>query len=267
VNDENTKNQDSKLDENPEKTEDGAAQNATDKATELDAKLLLEVDGILNAEDPDFLNQLTQINIDTEVVDLSITDKSLGLDHKFYTNILNALKRPFEFSSNTRPVITFWLVLVSAVMAGIIAWNFKSSLLDQSLFLNSFAELGTDIKEFNPNNEVESFYDNIRFAKNLTTISAMHVNLKMSENSGLNPMLAIEIIAEGLSVDAIIEVKDREAELKDLLLRLTEQKTYDELAEIEGKQFLCEQYRDLLNSNLTRGQVRRVLLKSFIIKP
>ena len=91
--------------------------------------------------------------------------------------------------------------------------------------------------------------------------------MKPSENSGPNPMLAIEVTAEGLAADAIIEVKDREAEFKDFLLRLTEDKTYDELTEAEGKQLLCEQYRDLLNSHLTRGQVRRGLLKSFIIKP
>ncbi|MEQ1724280.1 MAG: flagellar basal body-associated FliL family protein [Pseudobdellovibrio sp.] len=95
----------------------------------------------------------------------------------------------------------------------------------------------------------------------------MHVNVKPSENSGNNPMLALEVTAEGLSTDAIVEIKDREAEFKDMLLRLTEDKTYDELSEAEGKQNLCEQFRDLLNANLTRGQVRRVLLKSFIIKP
>ena len=80
-------------------------------------------------------------------------------------------------------------------------------------------------------------------------------------------MLAIEITAEGLSADAIIEIKDREAEFKDMLLRLTEEKNYDELVEAQGKLALCEQYRDLLNAYLTRGQVRKILLKSFVIKP
>gem|GEM_PF-4194018 len=249
VNDNNTKNPDSKLDEDP------------------DEKLLQEVESILNTEDPDFLNQLSKINIDAETVNLSIMDNSLELDQKLNSNILATLKRPFEFSLNTKSVFTFWLVLIFAVAASVMAWNLKRNQLDQNLFLNSFAELGADLKEFNPNTDVEPFYDNIRFEKNLITISAMNVNIKNSENSGSNPMLSIQITAEGLSIDAIIEVKDREAEFKDLLLRLTEEKTYDELTETEGKQLLCEQYRDLLNTYLTRGQVRRVLLKSFIIKP
>lgn len=271
MSDENTKNQDSKPDQNPEKdAESGVEQEAEDSvegepATE--EELLLDVDSILSEEDPDFLNQLNKIEIDTGPVDMSIMDQILGSHGKSHSNLLNSLKRPFEFKSNTKQVFTFWTIFIFAIAAGKIAWNYKDSILHQNLFLNSFAEIGSDLKDFNPNNEVESFYDNLRFAKNLVSISPMHVNLKPSENSGSNPMLAIEVTAEGLSADAIIEIKDREAEFKDMLLRLTEEKTYDELVESEGKQTLCGQYRDLLNSYLTRGQVRRVLLKSFVIKP
>ncbi len=255
-----TKNPDENLDENPD-------EDSNQQTSEQEEALLLEAESIINAEDPDFLNQLAQIKIDTETVNSSILDKALALDAKSYTSLLNIFRNAFEFKSNTKPVLIFWTVFVSVVAVGVIVWNFKSSFLHQNLFLNSYAELGSDLKEFNPITEVESFYDNLRFAKNLVTISVMHVNLKTSENSGPNPMLVIEITTEGLSADAIVEVKDREAEFKDLLLRLTEEKTYDELTEPEGKRLLCEQYRDLLNSYLTSGQVRRVLLKSFIIKP
>ena len=255
MSDKNTKNPDLNLDENLENGE------------EQEADLLFDVDRIINEEDPDFLNQLNQIKIDNVTTDLSIMDQALGFDEKSYSNLVYFLKRPFEFSMNTKPVVIFWTVFIVSVFAAKIAWNHKDSILQQNLFLNSLGELGTDLQEFNPNSEVEPFYENLRFAKNLVTISPMHVNLKASENSGNNPMLAIEITAEGLSSDAIIEVKDREAEFKDMLLRLTEDKTYDELVETGGKQVLCEQYRDLLNTYLTRGQIRRVLLKSFVIKP
>ncbi|MEK6627071.1 MAG: flagellar basal body-associated FliL family protein [Bdellovibrionota bacterium] len=261
--DENTKNQDSKLDENPGSTES----IITDVVAEEEEDLLFEIDDILNTEDPDFLNQLTKIEIDNDAADLSVMGNVFGLDPKAQTGILNILKRPFELMLNTKQVLIFWTILFFTVLVGTLIWNFKSSFIQQNLFLNSFAELGEDLKEYNPNSEVEAFYDNLRFSKNLVTITPMNVNLKPSENSGPNPMLSIEVTTEGLAADAIIEVKDREAELKDFLLRLTEDKTYDELIEAEGKQLLCEQYRDLLNSLLTRGQVRRVLLKSFIIKP
>lgn len=259
MSDENPKNPDSDLDENPE--------NNSVAGSEAEEDQLFDVDSILNEEDPDFLNQLSKIQIDSEAVDLSIMDQALGFDEKKHKSLRTFFMRPFEFSSNTKPVLLFWTAFIISIGVIKIAWDNKSNILHQNLFLNSFAEIGADLKEFNPNDEVESFYDNLRFAKNLITISPMHVNLKPSESSGNNPMLAIEITTEGLSADAIIEIKDREAEFKDRLLRLTEEKTYDELVVSDGKQILCEQYRELMNSLLTRGQVRRVLLKSFVIKP
>ncbi len=264
MSDENTKNQDSDPDENPVLPEAGISE--AERAAE-DEALLSEVDAILSHEDPDFLNQLTLIKIDSSLVDLSIMDDILGYDKKSRSNLIFYIKRPFEFTTNPKPVIIFWLVFLVSIVVTTLAWQNKDSIFNESLFLNSYAELGTELTNFNPNSEVESFYDNLRFAKNLVSISPMHVNLRPSENSGSNPMLAIEITAEGLSADAIIEIKDREAEFKDMLLRLTEEKNYDELVEAQGKLILCEQYRDLLNAYLTRGQVRKILLKSFVIKP
>ena len=264
--DENTKNQDLDPDQNPESVELSPEEAAAaDAASE--AALLLEVDDILTQEDPEFLKQLEDIKIDSGLVDLSIMGQILGIDHRRSFNLLIFFKRPFELSTNPKPVLVFWFSFLVAIFAGKYLWSIRTNLFEENLFLNSYAEIGGDLRDFNPNDEVESFYDNLRFAKNLVTISAMHVNLKPSENSGTNPMLAIEITAEGLSADAIIEIKDREAEFKDMLLRLTEDKNYDELVEAQGKLALCDQYRDLLNAYLTRGQVRKILLKSFVIKP
>lgn len=267
MSDENTKNQDSNPDENPENKNSGAGATVTESFDAEEEDLLLEIENLLNEEDPDFLNQLTKIEIDQDVVDLTILDNVLSADFKGNMNLLAIIRQPFDFRSNLKQVLTFWSLLTLIIAVGVFVWNYKGSLFHQNLFLTSFAEIGSDLEEFNPLSDMEPFYDNIHFAKNLITISPMHVNLRPSINSGLNPMLAIEVTAEGLSSDAIIEIKDREAEFKDMLLRHTEEKTYDELVEAEGKQRLCEQYRDIINTSLTQGQIRRVNLKSFIIKP
>lgn len=264
MSDENTKNQDSNPDENP--VSPAPVLSEAETAAEEEA-LLSEVDSILSEEDPDFVNQLTQIKIDSGLVDLSIMDEILGSGKKSRLNFFAFMKRPFEVTTNPKQVIAFWLIFLISFIAIKLAWQNKDAIFNENLFLNSYAELGSELTDFNPNNEVESFYDNLRFAKNLVSISPMRVNLRPSENSGSNPMLAIEVTVEGLSADEIIEIKDREAEFKDMLLRLTEEKNYDELVEAQGKITLCEEYRDLLNAYLTRGQVRKVLLKSFVIKP
>ena len=251
MSDKTDKNQDSKPDQDPV-DEEG---------------ILSDVDSLLAEEDPEFLQKMNEINIESDSINFSGLDEGLGFQENSQPRLLAYLKKPFEFGSNTRVVGAFWLAV--ALISGFIffTWNNKSNLLHEDLFLHSLAALGANVYEYNPNDGTEAFYDNPRFSKNLMSISPMHLNIKSSENSGDNPMLAIEVTVEGLSTDAIIEIKDREAEFKDMLSRLTEEKTYDDLVAAEGKRVLTEQYRDLMNANLTRGQVRRVLLKTFIIKP
>jgi flagellar basal body-associated protein FliL len=239
-----------------------------DQIPESDESILLDVDALLAEEDPEFLKSIGNIKIDaSKVVSEDSVDASADIQRTINENALVYLKRPFEFKSNPKVVAGFWTIVIVALVALVFAWKNKDILFSQQLFITSLETLGSPVQSYNPNSETEDFYDNTRFAKNLISMSPLHVNIKPSENSTDNPMLAFEVTVEGLSADAIVEIKDRQAEFKDLLARLTETKTYDELVVADGKRQLCDQFRDLLNANLTRGQVRRVLLKTFIIKP
>ncbi|MGZ3692409.1 MAG: flagellar basal body-associated FliL family protein [Pseudobdellovibrio sp.] len=251
MSDNSPQDQDPKPDLNPEEAE----------------MALADIDSLIAEEDPEFLAKMGTIKIDSQQVAGSF-DGSIDIDTHIKHSLRIYVKRPFEFRTNTRNVAIFWVVVLVAIVSILFAWQSKMNLFQQDLFLTNLEKLGSGkVQDYNPNTDTEAFYDNPRFAKNLISISPVHANLKPSESSGENPMLAFEVTVEGLSADAIIEIKDRQAEFKDLLARLTEEKTYDELVAAEGKRVLCDQYRDLLNANLTRGQVRRVLLKTFIIKP
>lgn len=264
------KNQDVGPDQDPaldEKLDTVDAELDAELNTDLNEdELLSNVDSILSEEDPEFLATISEISVSGSGLEAGIIGQALGMGSKKSSKFFQYVSYPFDFKSNLKGVLFFWLSIVLLSGAIYFVWSYSGGLLDRKLFLHSLAELGDEVQDYNPNSETEAFYDNPRFAKNLVTISSMHVNLRPSENSGSNPMLVLEITIEGVSTDSIIEIKDREAELKDMLLRLTESKTYDELSEVEGKQLLCDQYRDALNSVLTTGQVRRVLLKNFIIK-
>lgn len=280
MSDEKNKNQDAGPEQGQDISPDQAAKNSeenlSDSISDLEPEaltekdeesLLADIDNILAEEDPDFINQLSNIQIESHGIDLSIMDHALGLDTPEKPTILSVLQKPFEFKTNTKAVLIFWSVIVVSAVALVLVWKGQFGLMNQELFMTSFREIGDNVQEYNPITESENFYDNSRFSKNLLTLSPLHVNLKSSENSGPNPMLAIEFTVEGMSADSIIEIKDREAEFKDMMARLTEAKTYDDLVVPEGKIALCEQYRDAFNAHLTRGQVRRVLLKTFVIKP
>lgn len=229
--------------------------------------ILADVDSLIAAEDPDFLSKLDGLNIDSNKVNSEAIDGIISVDQAQEHIITQGFKKAFDFKSNPKIVGGFWTFTIIASAIIYFVWVNQKNILHEDLFITSFDKIGTASVDYNPNTDTESFYDNQRFAKNLITMSRLFVNLKASENSGNNPMLILEVTVEGLSTDAIVEIKDRQAEFKDLLARHSEEKKYDELVEADGKRALTDQFRDLLNANLTRGQVRRVLIKSFIIKP
>lgn len=226
-----------------------------------------EIDEEIAKSDPEFLDQIKDIKISSTNVELSVMNQAFQVLAQSEITFKDKIKELFVFSKNPKRFLSFWGSVLGVLGLLFFTWGLKKNFLDQKLFMTSFADWGGTVRDYNPLNETETFYDNPKFSKNIMTLSKMFINVKPSESSGPNPMLAIELNVEGLSADAIIELKDREAEFKDLLLRSSEEKTYDELVTSKGKQDLCDQFRQLINSRLTRGQVRKVLLNSFIIKP
>ena len=80
-------------------------------------------------------------------------------------------------------------------------------------------------------------------------------------------MGAFEFFIEGNSPDVMVEIKDREYEVKDLFQRNSEEMNFDQLETVEGKQLLLEKLRRDVNRILTKGRVRKVFFKTVILKP
>lgn len=249
-----------------EPSDDGAS------SAQNDRDALQDIDQMLAEEDPQFLKQISEIKVDAAEGNLSIMDDVLG-GFKSKRKRKNAIKWRFHFENlfyiknEPKKVILFWSLVGLGAVAVLAGPKLSEVYFSKGLFLRSYAELNPEVISYNPINEAEPFYDNPRFAKNLVTMTKMVTNLKPSENSGPNPMIAIELSVEGMSAEAIIEIKDREAEFKDVLLRQAEEFSYDDLASSEGKKKLLEKFTTVINANLSQGQVRRTMLKSFITKP
>lgn len=235
-----------------------------------DATALTDIDRMLAEEDPEFLNQIAEIRVEASSVSLSIMDdvitnlnrtKRIPIQWRFhFQNLLSIKDEPKKF-------ILFWGLVGIAIIAVFFSSKIADLYFTKGLFLRSYAEWNSDVHSFNPLTETEAFYDNPRFARNLITLTKMYTNIKSSEGSSENPMLALELSVEGMSAEAIIEIKDREAEFKDFLLRQAEEFSYDELTTGEGKKALMQKFTNAINANLTQGQVRRSMLRSFILKP
>ena len=231
---------------------------------------MADVDRILAEEDPEFLKEVEQIQIDAAIVSLSIMDQAMLMmddNPSFFRKVFVHFKNLVNIRANPKKVLLIWLLIAAAIAAVMYVPTLLSRLLENKIFIRSYADLGGDVQNYNPMTEAEPLYDNPKFSKNVVTMSKMMLNIKASENSGTNPMLSVELNVEGTSAEATIEIKDREAEFKDILLRQAEDFSYDQLDTKSGKRELLENFKMAMNKNLTQGQVRRVLLRSFILKP
>lgn len=228
--------------------------------------VISEVDSLLSEEDPDFIEQLGQIKIDNAMADLSLMDQVLNNVSPEKKSFVSTIKSLFDLKNNASVLIPFWglIIIITAAVVFVVKMNTWNK--PDSLFLTSYAELPAEIHSYNPVTESEMFFDNSRLLKNIVAIKKMVANIKSSETSGANPMLAFELNIEGMTSEVIIEIKDREAEFKDLILRVAEESNYDTLLKSEGKQILSENILNVINANLTQGQIRKVLYKSFILK-
>lgn len=246
-----------------------AAEIKEEPAVDL-VEAMADVDKILNEEDPEFLKEIEQIQIDAAIVSLSIMDDAISNmdnDTSFFGTFKTHLKNAVNIKANPKKVVMLWLLIIVACAVVYFAPVILNRIFADKHFLKSYAELNSDVQSYNPLTEAELLFDNPKFAKNVVTMSKMKANIKKSEDSSPNPMLALELNVEGTSAEVTIEIKDREAEFKDILLRQAEDFTYSQLDTTEGKRELLNSFRTEMNKTLTQGQVRRVLLRSFILKP
>lgn len=243
---------------------------------------------VLQEEDPTFVQELSSLKNSHELTDASeavvletmnavkkkneeesfldrVIEKKVS-KKKWTYQVYTVLKQPFLFKTHPKKALGFWIVFIGIGVGYKLAFKAHYWTHESTLFLTSYAALGVPVEDYDMINEVESFFENSHFVKNVMSFSRLVVNIKPSEESGPNPMVAFDVVIEALSSDAIVEVKDREAEFKDLILREAEEFTYDQLGETEGKTQLAKILLSKINANLTKSQIRKVYYNNFILK-
>lgn len=233
------------------------------------------LEDVLAEEDPEFAETLKVIQQQTNQQKKKgkpleyIKDLLLDIKHHPHTvAFVKFIKK--DLKTKIFNIKMFFFIACS--MAAVFGW-YKMTKLDfwmhdDQLFINSYADLGSiEVKDFDPKVSFDYFLENSVFSKNSISLKKMITNIRPSENSTDNPMVVLEMGVESLSAEVVIEIKDREAEFKDLVLRVIEEFDYDELESAEGKEKLSIAVLTEINKSLTTGKARKILLKNFIIKP
>ena len=138
----------------------------------------------------------------------------------------------------------------------------------EPLFFQSLEEMSNNgTQSWVVEEDGESFYDSVRSSSNLILIPKVTVNIRPSAGSGANPMAACELYIEGNSPDVVVEIKDREVEIKDAIQRDIEELSFDQISSPDGKRFLTEKIRRTLNQILSKGKLKKVYFNTLVIKP
>lgn len=233
------------------------------------------LEDVLAEEDPEFAETLKVIKQQSKQLGIkrSLLDQTKDFisdlkEQPKFLDFIKFIKKDLKTKIFNLKMIFFIIVSVSLFFGLYKISKLDFWFKDDQLFINSYADLGSlEIKDFDPKVSFDYFLENPIFSKNSVSLKKMIANIRASENSTDNPMIVLEMGIESLSAEVVIEIKDREAEFKDLVLRVIEEFDYDELESALGKEKLSIAVLTEVNKSLTTGKARKVLFKNFIIKP
>lgn len=133
-------------------------------------------------------------------------------------------------------------------------------------FLKNWAEVADVTYTLQPEDLTENIDDPLKHLEYTVLIHKIAANLK-APNSHRTPMVTTELYVEASNQDAAIEIKDRELEVRDILERVFEETTFDDLDTKAGKEKLKVRIRGALDQMLNKGHIKRVFFSSLNMVP
>lgn len=188
---------------------------------------------------------------------------------KFFADGISSTLGSFEKFSAIRKTFAI-LFVAAAVGTGLLIYRISTRGVipkGEALFIPSMAAVASQTYTYDPESDVESLYDNLRATQNLFLLPKIFVNLRRSPRSSSSPMAAMELFIEGADPEVLIEMKDRQARTVDAVQRVIEEFSFEQLDTGEGKREMCDRIKKEINALLTSGSVKRVLIKTIVIKP
>jgi flagellar basal body-associated protein FliL len=152
------------------------------------------------------------------------------------------------------------LALIGALLSGRHLPGFELPLL------TSLAEVADARFALEPGAKMEEFDSPMRAAEHIVLLDKTVANLRREPDSGPTPMGLFEFYLEASSQEAAIEIENRKAEITDVIHRAVASMSFEELATKNGKEKLRLIMRRDINAVMTKGRVRRINYKTFILK-
>ncbi len=202
----------------------------------------------------------------------------------WWPNLLQHLKlSAFKFLKNLKylgqnfvklPIKTkliFSVLTIGIVVVALLSYRVATKGVlppPRELFITSMEAWADKVYLYNIDDEpMEGLFESSRTVQNVVYLQKLMANIRSSKNSSENPMVALELFLDGTTPEVVIEIKGREHEIRDRFLRVIEGISYKQIASSEGKRLLCDVLKKEANLFLTTGKIRKVLIKTIVIKP
>jgi flagellar basal body-associated protein FliL len=143
----------------------------------------------------------------------------------------------------------------------------RNNIQFRKVFFRSFAEVADGRFEYDRDEPMENFTDPLHHPEHMMLLDKFVVNLRPPRDGSANPMGLFEFYLEASNQDSAVEIKDRQGEIRDIIARSLEQMSYSDLVSVPGKEKMKVVLRKNVNTILTRGQIRRVFIKTIVVKP
>ena len=137
----------------------------------------------------------------------------------------------------------------------------------RSQWVNDYFEVAGQVTKIDEQDEIVELQVTEDSSEFTVLSSAVTVNIKRSESSSSNPMMNVQMYIEASSREAATEIKDREKEIRDLIQRIAELMTYDEMITTAGKQKFKFHLRKELDQIVNNGRIKGVYYKTILLKP
>lgn len=157
--------------------------------------------------------------------------------------------------SGQKPILFIGLAIINLVFMAFIAYMVFASKQADEQEVTMEDVISDEAAEQKADETVEE-----EFVGTLVPLETFLANLAGSRGGRL---MKITMSLEVNNDDVQDEIEKRKPEIRDTILILLNSKSFDQISNVDGKDFLREEIRDTLNSFLTKGKVNRVLFTEF----
>jgi flagellar basal body-associated protein FliL len=185
----------------------------------------------------------------------------------FFGKIKSGLSWYGKQTGQSKLLIVAVIILAAgaAAMTRIVIHGSFLPTLEQD-FVYSFANGADHAYTFAADEKWQDLNDPLLHPEHIVLLERLVVNLR-APGDGSNPMALLDLYVEVGTQEGAVEIKNRDAEVRDMVLRTMEQISYDEIVTETGKNKLKVFLRKNLNDMLSSGRVRRLYFKSIVLKP